>query len=305
MKKVVIIGATGFMGGALARYLAKKNIEVYAVLRKCDMEMFYDRRDIIPMTAELDDTEQISALLDKIRPDVLYNFAWHGVTAELKNDFDAQLTNISMYINVLKAAKNRCGKVIIPGSASEYAYCGETIDGTNSPAPGDAYASVKSALQTICREYAEKESIPLCWLLIGSVYGPGRMDNNLITYAIQSFINREETAFTPLEQMWDYIYVDDLLQALYLVGENGKAGTVYPVGRGEARHLFEYVNIIRDIVAPGITVGIGRLPYKNGKYPDNSVLDISKLKEDTGFSPKVSFEEGILKTVEFIKQQRK
>lgn len=83
------------------------------------------------------------------------------------------------------------------------------------------------------------------WLLIGSVYGPGRNDNNILTYTIKALLNNEKTKFSKLEQMWDYIYIDDLIDALYLVGNYGKPGAVYPVGSGIAIPLREYIEKIK------------------------------------------------------------
>ena len=102
--------------------------------------------------------------------------------------------------------------------------------------------------------------------------------------------------------MWDYIYIDDLMEALYLVGLRGRPDTVYPVGSGEARPLADYIRQIQAAITPEAPLGIGELPYKLGAKPDNSVLDISRLREDTGFAPRVSFGEGIGRTIAYFRE---
>ena len=235
--------------------------------------------------------------------DVCYHLAWAGVSTDIKNDIGMQMQNLSWLINVMTACRESgCRKIIIPGSASEYAYCGEMITGKNTYSPGDAYAAVKAAGQVLAQWYADNKELDLNWLLIGSVYGPGRNDNNILTYTIKALLNNEKTKFSKLEQMWDYIYIDDLIDALYLVGNYGKPGAVYPVGSGIAIPLREYIEKIKNIIDPEAQLGIGLLPYKDGCKPDNSVLDISALCNDTGFAPKVPFEMGIQKTIQYFKK---
>ena len=64
--------------------------------------------------------------------------------------------------------------------------------------------------------------------------------------------------------------------------------------------MSEYVKIIRDHIDESLPLGIGDLPYKN-KTIDNQILDISSLQQDTGFQPKVTFEQGIIKTIDYFK----
>ena len=91
--------------------------------------------------------------------------------------------------------------------------------------------------------------------------------------------------------------------ALYLLGQKGKGGKMYPVGSGESSTLREYVEIIRDSIDSSLPIGIGDVPYKNSKI-DNQVLDISSLKEDTGFEPSISFSEGIQDVINFFKNKQ-
>ena len=66
----------------------------------------------------------------------------------------------------------------------------------------------------------------------------------------------------------------------------------------------EYVEIIRRIINHDLPLGIGDLPYKNPNKIDNQMMDISALKRDTDFSPYVSFEEGISKTIDYFRNTR-
>ncbi|MBQ0100941.1 MAG: NAD(P)-dependent oxidoreductase, partial [Lachnospiraceae bacterium] len=98
--------------------------------------------------------------------------------------------------------------------------------------------------------------------------------------------------FTRGEQMWDYLYSMDAGRALYLLGEKGVDGKTYVLGSGSARPLREYMEVIRDICAPGAALGIGALPYGRNQIMYLKA-DISEVRKDTGWMPEVTFEEGI------------
>ena len=95
------------------------------------------------------------------------------------------------------------------------------------------------------------------------------------------------------------------MEALYLLGLRGKPDSVYPVGSGEARPLADYTRQIQAAIAPEAPLGIGALPYKFGAKPDNSVLDIDRLQQDTGFIPRVSFAEGIGRTIAYFREMER
>lgn len=306
MKRAVITGAGGFIGRNLTRRLLQENVQVYGIDIEAAQGRILADSGVTPLFVDIGDKKELSNILKVAQPEVFYHLAWAGVSTDVKNEVGMQASNIPLAMTVLEACGEAgCRHVIIPGSASEYAYCGETISGKNAPAPGDAYAAAKAAAQVLCQWYARQRGLNLNWLLIGSIYGPGRNDSNILTYTIKALLRGERTEYSKLEQMWDYIYIDDLIEALYLLGLHGKPDSVYPVGSGTARPLAEYVRAVQRAVAPDAPLGIGALPYKLGSRPDHSVLDISRLREDTGFAPKVPFEEGIERTIAYFREMER
>lgn len=306
MKRTVITGAGGFIGRNLTKRLLRENIQVYGIDIDSAQERILAEENVIPLSVDIGNKKELSNILKVVKPDVFYHLAWAGVSTDIKNEVGMQVANIPLALTVLGACREAsCEHIIIPGSASEYAYCGQVIDGQNRPAPGDAYAASKAAAQVLCQWYARQYGLNLNWLLIGSIYGPGRDDSNILTYTIKALLHGEEPKYTKLEQMWDYIYIDDLIEALYLLGLHGKPDGVYPVGSGQVQPLANYIRQIQAEIAPDAALGIGALPYKFGSKPDNSVLDITKLQKDTGFIPQVLFEEGISRTIAYFREMEK
>lgn len=307
MNKVIVLGANGYIGSRLSLLLAERGYNVVALVdKRFDYSHLSGVDQLQIVEFQLEDLKGLYGKPCFEGVDTLFHMAWSAVNAKLRNDAEEQVKNIIFGLRVLEFAEHQgIKRVIVPGSAAEVS-CGDgVITGKEVPAPSDMYSSAKVATRYICQTYARQHQIDLIWMLITSIYGTNRNDDNLITYTIQSLLDGEMPQFTGLEQKWDYLHIDDLVSALAELGEKGIGGKVYPVGSGEFKTLKEYVEIIRDIINPKLPLEIGVLPYKNPNKIDNQVLDISELQGDTGFTPQRSFMEGISEVINEYKERNK
>ena len=140
------------------------------------------------------------------------------------------------------------------------------------------------------------------WGRILSVYGPRDGAKTMIMSAIDAFLQNRCPRFTAGEQVWDYLYSRDAARAMYLIGEKGVSGRVYCVGSGEARPLAEYITILRDSIDPALKMELGAVPYGPGQVMQ-LCADIEALREDTGFEPEYSFEQGIQETIAWYREE--
>lgn len=303
MKKVLVVGANGFLGLRLSLALAKYGCDVIALV---DSRFPYDAiknvEHITPLEFILEELDSLNDIEIFEDVDTLYHFAWAGVNAKVRNESEIQVQNVMFGLKVMEfAAHHHIKRVIVPGSAAEVS-CGDgIITGNELPAPSDMYSTAKVATRYICQTFARQHNIELIWTLVTSIYGPGRNDNNLISYVIQTLLNREKPLTTGLEQKWDYLYVDDLIRAFVLIGDKGIGGKVYPVGSGEQKQMREYVETIRNLIDPSLPLGVGEIPYKNPSKIDHQILDITELGLDTGFKAKYDFSRGIIETIKYFK----
>lgn len=261
MQKVVVIGADGFLGSQLALRLGELGKDVLALIFKgAKCKTLAGKENILVQDFSFDN-------IFDIHPkdyDTIFHMAWAGVNTSYKNDAQIQAQNILYGLNVLEWAKqNGIKRIIVPGSASEVS-CGQgIITGNEIPAPSDIYSACKVATRYVCQTYARQHNLEFIWTLITSIYGPGRHDNNLITYSIQKLLKEEKPSYTKLEQQWDYLYIEDLVDALVALGEKGKSGKIYPIGSGNHQQISQYVYLLRDKINPSLPLGIGDYPYKN------------------------------------------
>jgi nucleoside-diphosphate-sugar epimerase len=215
-----------------------------------------------------------------------------------------QLRNVAYAVDCYRYAhKIGSGKFIFPGSASEYAYSDKPIDGVSVlPAPCDAYAAVKASVH-ICLELTARQlGLPYVRILLPSIYGGQRSDANIITYTVRALLRGERPAFSKLEQMWEYVYIDDAVRALVQIGERGISGKSYPVGWGRKTTLAEYIRMVRDSIDPALALGIGEQPYKTGRV-DHCIMDPTQTITDTQYFPVVRFEDGIRQTIDYIRRK--
>lgn len=291
MEKVVIIGCNGFIGQYLTKFLLEKGVFVYGFDLKVNNKIQNNRF----LFFNFDSLSNIDAnLFNNI--DVLYHLSWSGVSTVDKNDYKKQFINFELTYKVLLFAKRiSVKKIIIPGSTSEFSKYKFPITGYEQDAPADLYAATKVAIRKIAFQFCESNNLDLNWLLITSIYGKGRNDANLLTYVISNLKENKIVDTTKLEQKWDYLHIDDLMNAFYLIGIKGKQNIIYPVGSGVSKELKDFVLEIGRIMNKTNLIHIGTIPYKNS-YIDNSIVDITELKE-LGYSNTKNFSEEINKII--------
>lgn len=300
MKSAVIVGGTGFIGSWLLEELLSNGYFVTVFTRhyeQLDCQKYGNRLEVI----RWDGVQKIKEIeLKYNKYDYFFYLAWDGVIPELKNDIDLQLKNIKYAVDAMQFAKeNFCGKFIATGTVAEYVFCKHTLNVNEKQSPDDFYGASKVSTYYMLDVLARQIDIGFIWVIVPSTFGPGRKGNNIINYTIQCLLNKKKPVYGKLEQLWDFLYVSEVVRAIRLLAEKGRCGKVYGIGSGQYKCLKEYIEIIRDIIDPGLELGIGQ---KTGIQSNalSSCVDIYDLVKDTGFKTEVSFEEGIRRTIKYI-----
>lgn len=237
--------------------------------------------------------------------DIFYHLAWSGTFGPARNNEAMQEKNVEYTLDAVQLAKRLgCHTFVGVGSQAEYGRAEGKLSPDTPANPESGYGRGKLKAGIESRRLCKELGIRHIWPRILSIYGPYDGPGTMISATIRKLLDGKEPTLTPGEQMWDYLYSEDAANALYLLGEKGKDGQVYPIGSGKARPLREYVEIMRDAIDPHLTLGFGKVSYS-----DNQVMylcaDISKLCEDTGFAPGVDFSEGIRRTIDWVREDKK
>lgn len=303
MKKAIITGPTGAVGGSLIQELIEHGIFVTAVCRPASK-----RLGSIPSSSLVEvvecEVDNLLSLPDKLPQDydAFYHFAWDGTYGETRQNMHLQARNILYTLDAVHVAHALGCKVFVgAGSQSEFGHVEGVLHPDMPCNPDNGYGIAKLAAGRMSRLACSQLGIRHEWCRIVSLYGPYDGMYTMVMSGIAKMLKGERPQYTKGEQIWDYIYSKDAARAFRLVAEKGKDGAIYCLGTGETRMLKDFIYAIRDAVNPSMEIGLGELDY----YP-NQVMhleaDISNLTADTGFVPQYSFEEGIRETVEWVKK---
>ena len=306
MKRVIIGGAAGFIGNAVARRLIDQGVHVVAVVKPGTSQSAEAFRlkdlDATVIECDLKEIENLPKLIDVQRYDAFYQFAWDGVDKEAFADYERQIDGIRWMIKSVEAAAAlRCRKFIGAGSVTQLELLYQ--EGRFFTEDRHKYfRAAQLASETMGRAVAREKGIQFIWPIIINVYGEGEIAPRLVNSMIRNLLAGKHQSFSPGEQMYDFVHIQDAAKAFCLLGEKGREDSQYIIGSGTARPLKEYLAIIRDVVAPEIKLGLGELEF-HGLEMTEDMLNIDSLTKDTGFKPEITFEAGIRRTLEWIKRE--
>lgn len=295
MKRAIVTGATGFIGSWLAEELIEHNYNVTLIVRDKDKLLKSLQEQCCIVEKQLQDIEPND--LDNC--DICYHLAWGGVSSVHKNDLNIQLENVRASLNLLETvSQSGCRRFISTGTVAEYALCDNVMDMADRQTPNDIYGAAKVSAHYFLEVRARQLSQPFIWCVLPSTFGERRNDGNIVTYTIKALLNGEEPIYGDLHQMWDFLYVKDVVRAIRLIGEKGKTDKVYGIGSGEYHTLCEYITRIRDVIDPSLPLGFGKNKDQTSRTFSSCVNNYDLIR-DTGFQQLYSFEEGIKRTIDY------
>ena len=304
--RVVITGPTGAIGHALIEQCIKNGDEVLAICRNGSSRIGTLPKDSKVSVLELslcDYEEYIKeAVAPEVQYDVFYHFAWESTTGASRNDTDSQSLNIRYALSAVKLASFfGCKTFIGAGSQAEYGRVEGPLKPDTPAFPENGYGIAKLCAGQLTRILCGQLNIKHIWTRILSVYGPYDGEKSMVISSLRKMINGEEALFTKGEQEWDYLFSEDAAKARYLIAQKGIGNKTYIIGSGKTRRLMDYINVMDQKVNPTVHPVLGAVPYAD-KQVMYLCADISELTEYTGFVPAVEFEEGIEKTIQYVKE---
>lgn len=305
MKHAVVTGANGFIGQWLIKELVKEGVEVTAVVRSrnSDLTGIQGGSNVKIVYCEMEKIDALPKMIGKQGYDVFYHLAWSGSTGKERAEYGTQLQNVKWTCNAVRAAGNiGCRRFVGTGTLAEMdvqSYI--PLDGT-LPNTVSNYGTAKIAAHYMSKAECCASGVEHLWAYLPNTYGMGNRTANFVNFASKTMLLGQPADFTSGEQMYDFVYVSDVVHALYLIGEKGCAMSSYYIGSTKPVPLKYYIIKIRDAINPNIELHLGAVPF-HGTELKAEMFDCQKLVDDTGYQPKVAFEDGIVTTVDWLKQE--
>ena len=301
MKKAIVTGANGFVGGAVTRELIENGYQVTALDQAGCLDAIPQGSACEAVACDLSAMGNLETQVPAGEYEAMYHFAWAGSAGPLRADTRVQLQNAQWTVESLRAAKALgCKRFVCAGSIVERETIAAVFTQGNKPGPAYVYGTGKLAAHALCMSVAAEIGIELVWPLITNAYGVGERSPRLVNTTLRKCLRGEEPQFTSGTQNYDFVYITDVARAFRLIGERGKPFYEYVVGSSAARPLREFLLEMRRAVAPELPFHFGSVPFTGVNLP-LSQFDCGETEADTGFRAQIGFGEGCKRTADWWK----
>jgi len=299
--KVLITGASGFIGSYVARLLVTEGYQVQAIIR--ESSDLWRIQDILPsidcLYSDLLDFASINTYLEEVKPDMAIHLAWYV--------FAGKHLNAQEHLDSLQASLNLvtqlhavgCQRFIGVGTCVEYDFSFGYLSESSVTKPLTLYAATKLSLSLILEQLASVTGMSTAWLRLFHQYGPREDTRRLVPAIITSLLKNEVVKTTLGEQMHDFLHTEDVASAILAVARSPLTGVVN-IGSGQPIPVKEIVLQISHILGKPELINFGALPYRPN-YPMFTCANNSLLKEKTDWRQKYDLHSGLQNTVEWYK----
>lgn len=288
-RRVLVTGATGFLGSRLVERLLAGGAQVHAV----------SRHDVPPQDesvrwAHLDlaDASATADLIASIRPEVVFHLAGE-VTGMRDVDLVLPIFRSTLHstVNILAAvAGSGRGQVVLAGSLEEAGI------GEEGAPPSSPYAAAKWASTAYAAMFRALWASQIITLRISMAYGPGQRDRRkLVPYVIDSLLQGRAPRLTSGARRVDWVYVDDVVEAFLAAAATPDASGVMDIGSGSSTSIGDVVSMIQSVLDVDVEPDFGALPDR--PYDRDRLADVTAAKTLLGWKPTVGLSEGLAATV--------
>ena len=297
--RVLVTGASGFIGFHCLASLRARGFDVHAVAR--------DPVELAPAgvrwhAANLLETAQIAKLMDTVQPTHLLHLAWFVVPGRLitaAENFDWVMSSLQL---LQRFADLGGGRALMCGSAYEYdwryGYCSEEL---TPRGPTTVYGACKSALYEMASAMSEQRQLALAWARPFFLYGPREHPDRLVASVARKLLRDEPAPTSHGRQIRDYLHVQDVADALVAILTSDMVGPVN-IGSGVPVTIGEVVQTVGRLIGREDLVQLGALAARANDAP-MVVADPTRLRSELGWQPQFGLSDGLADTIAWWRQQ--
>ena len=296
MKRVLLTGASGFVGASLARRLLRDGHEIHLLLRPAYQPWRVDeiRSQVRLHECDLADAGELVRIVSRIRPDWVFHLAANGAYSWQTDTGSITQTNVIGTMNLVQACVPAGFEAFVhAGTSSEYGYKDHPPAETDFLEPNSHYAVTKAAATQFCRFTSRQVNLPLTTLRLYSAYGAWEDPQRLMPTLIREGRQGRLPPLVAPDTARDYVYIDDVVDAFLLAaGPTGRRiGAVYNLGTGTQTSMRQVVDVARCALSIQAEPNWGSMPPR----PWDTrcwVADSRLIRQELGWTPRFTFEQG-------------
>jgi len=297
-RRVLVTGASGFVGANLARRLLNDGPQ-HNPWRVQEI-----RDQVTVHQGDVSDLQAVEKAMAAAKPEWVFHLAAHGAYPDQK-DFDQMVaTNVRGTANLLRAAEqSEVEAFVSAGTSSEYGYKDHAPSEDEWLEPNSDYAVTKAAATHMSRLAATATGARIATLRLYSAYGPYEEPRRLVpTLIVQGLAGKLPPLVNP-DIARDYVHVEDISSAFVLVAAtpNQEPGVVYNVGSGVQTTLRQIVDATRRLLKVEAAPVWGSMPERS--WDTNVwVSNPARITTQLGWTPRHDLESGLRQTIDWFKQ---
>lgn len=309
LERILITGATGFIGSHLTRKLMEEGFKVGIIKR--ENSNVWRIRDLVNKisiyNADLRDIDKIFEAFFHFKPDVIFHLATYYAIEHEPQEVSLMVdTNILGTINLLEASKKFNVKLFVnTSSCFVYQESKNKLRENSELSPLNLYALTKIQAEQACSFYTKKHGLRTITFRLFSPYGPADHERRLIPYAIKNFIEEKKLRLTTGKQKWDFVYIDDIVDAylkLLNIPNLPIKHEIFNIGTGNAISIREVISRLKEIIGSDIEPEWGVIPHRKNEIWF-LCADINKTKDFLKWKPKILIlQKGLEITVNWYKK---
>ena len=215
--------------------------------------------------------------------------------------------NLIASLNIFEAASKleELNTIVVLSTAEEYGNNNCPFVEAMREFPVSAYSFSKVCVTKLCEVVHFLYRIPVVTLRVSLAYGPGQSTDMFLPALIKSLMGNKTFPMTEGEQTRDFIYVNDLVDAIIKIAQSEKLiGHIVNIGSSSSVKLKDVALRVERMLGKSGMVQLGALDYRLGEIMDY-VMDTSKINNLLGWFPKVSLEEGLMATINSFLESKK